>query len=90
MLRSISTMRAGQTAVAHSDQPSGLRFANEPDPQTFVVRAGSRAILLLDGGHVHVRLNVVCLENGAAGQRIRVEARTQSRRILPKWLTAES
>jgi flagella basal body P-ring formation protein FlgA len=30
---------------------------------------------LLDGGHVHIRLSVVCLENGDPGQRIRVESK---------------
>jgi hypothetical protein len=44
----------------------------EADPKSFVVRSGARATLLLDGAHVHIRIAVVCLENGAAGQTIRV------------------
>jgi hypothetical protein len=40
-----------------------------------VLRAGSPAILLLDGNHVHVEISVVCLENGAAGQTIHVTTR---------------
>ncbi len=40
-----------------------------------VLRAGSPATLLLEGGHVHIRLTVICLENGAAGQMIRVSSK---------------
>lgn len=36
------------------------------------VKAGSMATLLLEGGHVHIQLVVVCLENGTPGQTIRV------------------
>jgi len=39
-------------------------------PADFAVRAGSAATLLLDGPHVHINLNVICLENGAPGQII--------------------
>jgi len=39
---------------------------------SFIVRAGSPAVLLLDGDHIHIQLPVVCLENGAIGQTIRV------------------
>jgi hypothetical protein len=46
-----------------------------PNPRSYVVRSGSRATLLLDRNHVHIRLSVICLENGAAGQRIRVESK---------------
>jgi len=44
----------------------------EAYPKSLVVRAGARATLLLDGAHVHIRIAVVCLESGAAGQTIRV------------------
>jgi len=73
-----------QTAVAHSDEPSTANSRTSQSSQTFVVRAGSRAILLIDGGHVHVRLNVVCLENGAAGQRIRVECKDPKQTYIAK------
>jgi hypothetical protein len=36
------------------------------------IRSGSTATLLLDSDRVHIRLSVICLENGTAGQRIRV------------------
>jgi len=40
--------------------------------KTPVMRAGSPAILLLDGDQMQIQLPVVCLENGAIGQTIRV------------------
>jgi hypothetical protein len=36
-----------------------------------VIRSGSPAMLELDGEHVHIRIPVICLENGSAGQTIR-------------------
>lgn len=37
-----------------------------------VMHAGSHAVLLIDDDHLHMRLPVVCLENGALGAVIRV------------------
>ena len=37
-----------------------------------LLRAGSHAMLLIDDDHLHMRLPVVCLENGALGAVIRV------------------
>jgi hypothetical protein len=42
------------------------------DPSSYVVRSGSPAVLLLEGDHMHIRVSVICLENGAPGQIIRV------------------
>jgi hypothetical protein len=42
------------------------------DSSVLVVSAGSRETLLLEGGHVHIQMSVVCLESGAIGQTIRV------------------
>jgi hypothetical protein len=39
----------------------------------YVVRVGTPATLFLDGEHVHIRLAVTCLSNGAAGQTILAE-----------------
>lgn len=64
------TMAAANLPIQQSANPRMSR-----DPNSFVVRAGSRATLLLDGGHVHIRLSVVCLENGNTGQKIRVETK---------------
>ena len=45
--------------------------AQQPGPGTVVVRSGSSAILELEGQHIHIRIPVICLQNGAAGQTIR-------------------
>lgn len=36
-----------------------------------LVRGGSRAVLQLDGGHVHMRIPVICLQSGSEGQTVR-------------------
>jgi hypothetical protein len=65
----------GAIAAANlSNQPAANARPNH-DARSFALRAGSRATLLLDGGHVHIRLSVVCLENGDVGQKIRVESK---------------
>lgn len=43
----------------------------QPRPKQIVIRNGSLATLQLDGAHVHIRIPVICLESGAAGQTIR-------------------
>jgi hypothetical protein len=60
---------------SQADQGSTEASLPDRDPKAFQVRAGSKATLLIDSGHVHIRLVVVCLENGAAGQKIRVECK---------------
>lgn len=70
-------------AVQPSAKTPSLRPASLASSKTsqnsFVVHNGSPAVLLLDGDHVHIRLSVICLENGAPGQTIRVEAKDHSR-----------
>ena len=39
------------------------------------IRSGSTATLIIEGGHVHIKLPVVTLENGSVGQTIRVASR---------------
>ena len=39
----------------------------EPGSNSFILRSGSTAILLLDGDHIHIQIPVICLENGAIG-----------------------
>jgi hypothetical protein len=41
-------------------------------PKAIAIRNGDEAILRLDSERVHIRLSVICLENGAQGQTIRV------------------
>jgi hypothetical protein len=55
-----------------ADHSSAAILRAKSDSNSFVVRAGSRETLLLEGGHVHIQLPVVCLENGSVGQTIRV------------------
>jgi hypothetical protein len=66
---------AAQQSAAGLDRPSAAALQPEPASKSFVVRNGSLATLLIDGGHVHIRLLVVCLENGATGQTIRAESK---------------
>ncbi|MGA2534428.1 MAG: flagella basal body P-ring formation protein FlgA [Terracidiphilus sp.] len=57
--------------------PSGqsrVSFSSAGQAKPDAVKAGSKATLLLDSAHMHISLSVVCLENGAAGQKIRVSA----------------
>jgi hypothetical protein len=61
----------GGTFVPLGQQPSRRSPVDTPKGKV-IVRAGSPAVLLLDGGHVHIQLAVICLENGFVGQTIRV------------------
>ena len=65
---------ATQPDSAASDRPPLAALPAATDPSSFAVRSGAKATLLLDSGHVHIRLIVVCLESGAAGQTIRVSS----------------
>ena len=67
---------AGQPALA--DLSSTAISQGKTGSNSFVVRAGSPAILLIEGAHIHIQLQVVCLENGVPGQTIR--ATSQDRR----------
>jgi hypothetical protein len=68
-------IRGGQAQAVPPDvaiRSSAAILRAESDSNSFVVRVGSRETLLLDGSHIHIQLVVVCLENGAIGQNIRV------------------
>jgi hypothetical protein len=81
---SIHTGSAPRPAIAADDGSStGVQRASI-DPKAFVVRAGAPATLLLDGVHVHIRIAVVCLENGAPGQTIRVASRDRRQTYVAK------
>jgi len=60
-----ATQASGGSSQAYSTAPS-------LPSRAFVVRSGSPATLLLDSDRVHIRLSVICLQNGAPGQMIRV------------------
>jgi hypothetical protein len=66
------------------DSPMTVASGAGIDPKSFVVRAGSAATLLLDGAHVHIRIAVVCLENGAPGQTIRVSSKDRRQTYTAK------
>jgi hypothetical protein len=73
-------IRVGQAApsrqaMAALASSSSVATGTGIDAKSFVVRAGAPATLLLDGAHVHIRIAVVCLENGAPGQTIRVSSK---------------
>jgi len=72
-------LRVDRGAVPQSVQ-EGAPAGRISAPAVFLVRAGSPAILELDGTHVHITLPVVCLENGALGQTVRVA--TPDRRVF--------
>jgi hypothetical protein len=55
-----------------ADTSSTAMNPAESGSNSFIVRTGSTAVLLLEGDHIHIQLPVVCLENGAIGQTIRV------------------
>jgi hypothetical protein len=71
-------------AIQWGTEPIPAAFANraatgagsaKAAPGAVVLRAGSTAILMLEGDHVHIQLPVVCLESGAVGQTIRVASK---------------
>jgi hypothetical protein len=51
-------------------------------PSAVVLRAGSTAILMLEGDHIHIQLPVVCLESGTVGQTIRVESKDHKQTFM--------
>jgi hypothetical protein len=63
-----------QPQLARSGQSSTAVSRDKPGSNAYVLHNGSPVILLLEGNHVHIRLSVVCLENGAVGQTVRVQS----------------
>lgn len=70
--------QATDTATQVADADRGVPAVPVALPvrqdRSLVLRKGSPAILFLDSTHVHIRIPVVCLDNGAPGQTIRVKA----------------
>jgi len=54
-------------ADAQQYQPS-----NHARGGALAVRSGSMVTLMLDGDHVHIRMQAICLQGGSPGQTIRV------------------
>src|ERR1700744_4664404 len=63
----------GDAAQAAADPQASLSAsASENSPKNVVLKSGSTATLLWDSERVHIRLSVICLQNGAPGQTVRV------------------
>lgn len=58
------------SAPAPPPPPANWRSGSSHS-QPLLVRAGSSAVLLLDGAHVHISIPVICLDGGALGQTVR-------------------
>jgi len=57
-------------------------------PESIVMRSGSPATLRLDGERVHIRIPVICLENGSTGQTIRATDKDR-RRVYKAQVVAD-
>ena len=68
----LEVARDSGTASGPLTQEGSAGPAATPAPKNYVLRKGSPATLQLDGERVHIRISVICLENGVAGQTIRV------------------
>jgi len=54
--------------------PRRSRFAlQNRSKQPTLIRAGSRAVLVLEGGRARITTTVICLDNGALRSRVRVK-----------------
>jgi hypothetical protein len=73
--------RSEGAVIASNPQPS-QHSSVEASKSKIVVRIGSSAVLLLEAGHVHIQLAVICLENGVVGQTIRVAGRERDHTYL--------
>lgn len=70
-----SDENTAQLILADSVRSSTAASRPRSGSNSIVLRAGSPAILLLDGDHMHIELSVICLENGAIGQTVRVSSK---------------
>jgi hypothetical protein len=66
----IQTVRENEQQIAAVN--TGYSLPGITPRAATVVRAGTTVNLFLDGEHVHIRIPVTCLGNGAPGQTIRV------------------
>jgi hypothetical protein len=65
-----STNATGLSKSGAEAQPSAT-----PTAKDYVLRKGSPATLQIDSDRVHIRVSVICLENGVQGQTIRVTSK---------------
>lgn len=83
----VVTVRRSQSPVSEaawvpSSQQASRRLPVDAPKSKVMVRIGSPAVLLLDGGHVHIQLAVICLENGFVGQTIRVAGKRREQTYM--------
>jgi hypothetical protein len=87
-MASIQMREAGATQFADvAGRMSLLRSSysnSEPAarPREIVIRNGSPAVLQLDGEHIHIKIPVICLGSGSAGEKIRVTDKDHRRVYL--------
>ena len=67
------SQNAGSATAPPILSPS-LAVATRNASRAIVVRAGTQAVLLLEGDRVHIRITVVCIDNGTSGEKIRVRS----------------
>lgn len=81
----VSPGREAQLPMMLPSTPSP-RSASQFQP--ILVRTGSPATLELDGGHIHIRIPVICLDNGSLGLTVRAIDK-ESRRIYTAQVTED-
>lgn len=67
--------KAGAKIQLASDQEPLVETTSSPQ----VIRGGDPAILILENADYRIRVPVICLQNGARGQRIRVTSKDHRR-----------
>jgi hypothetical protein len=76
-MASVLVDRNGATQLAAASsrlsilKGSSPESSSQPGTRQTLVRGGSRAVLQLDGAHIHIRIPVICLQSGSEGQTVR-------------------
>ena len=70
-----------------SRQPSIQAAAAPGESSTGRLRAGASVTLLLEGQRVHIRMQAVCLQGGATGDKIRVATRDRKQMYVAEIVT---
>lgn len=81
------TAFAAATSLTMPQVPPGSPRAGS---KRIVMRAGSQAVLLLEGDRIHIRIPVVSTENGAPGEQIRVRASSNRQLYVAQVIDATS
>ncbi len=68
-----------------STENAGRKLSTAPAAPR--LRPGTFATLLLEGERIHIRLQVVCLQGGAAGETIRVATRDRKQTFVAEIVT---